>query len=129
MTRNFNEIESICLARHADITSEEYQSQPAGFWEARATWRRTKRNDWNVDEHTVVADELPWSCESADFIKALRDNGITTIIITYSGSRLMDALAEYSKLGAQLTGLTQVGKKRPAPVFDEPQNALELHIN
>lgn len=129
MTRNFNEIESICWARHADVTPEEYHSQPDGFWAARVAWRRTKRKDWNVDEHTVVMDDTTWPSESKDFIEALRDNGITTIIITYSGSSLMDALAEYSKFGAQLTGLTQVEKKHPMPVFDEPQNALELHIN
>ena len=129
MTRNFNEIESICWARHADVTSEEYKSQPDGFWAARAAWRRTKRLDWNVDEHTVVIDDTPWPSESKSFIEAMRDNGITTLIITYSGSSLMDALAEYSKLGAQLTGLTQVEKKNPAPVFDGPRNALELHIN
>ena len=128
MTRNFNEIESICWARHADVTSEEYASQPDGFWAARAAWRRTKRLDWNVDEHTVVVDEVPWSDESADFIAALRDNNIDTIILTYSGSRLMDALAEYHTLGANIVGLTKIEKKHPAPLFDEPQNAIKIHI-
>ena len=126
MTNNFKEIEATCIARKEGPTHDEYKSMPPGFWTAYHEWRRT--HIWNVDETTVVLQDGNWPNERDDFMKAMRDNGITTLVIIYSGSMLLDTLADYIKNGAEMVGMTKVQKKNPAPLFDDPQNGIKLTI-
>ena len=126
MTNNSKEIEATCIARKEGPTHDEYKSMTPGFWTAYHEWRRT--HIWNVDETTVVLQDGNWPDERNDFMKAMRDNGITTLVIIYSGSMLLDTLADYIENGAEMVGMTKVQKKNPAPLFDDPQNGIKLTI-
>jgi len=127
MTNNFKELEATFTARKEGPTPDEYKSMPQGFWAAYFEWRRTQK--WNVDETTLVLDyESLQTNERKDFINALRDNGITTLAITYIGTWLMDILADFIKNGVEMTGMTKIQVKNPGPVFDEPKNAIKMTI-
>ena len=76
-------------------------------------------------------DDLPWDHELEDFVRALREAGITAIVVTDQSTGLMDGIYGLTALGCTMNGLKTVtraddhrfGSKEP-----ERKNGIEFQL-
>lgn len=99
----------------------------AGQNKALVLYDRSLRN--GADAFDV--DDLPWDHELEDFVRALREAGITAIVVTDQSTGLMDGIYGLTALGCTMNGLKTVtraddhrfGSKEP-----ERKNGIEFQL-
>lgn len=91
------------------LLDNEDHEMTRGELKAYHAWYWRKDKGFMTDE--LVMDDFCWDYEVADFIKALREAGIESFIVTNSSSGLMENIHGYVREGARMAGLCEVDKR------------------
>jgi hypothetical protein len=99
----------------------------AGQNKALVLYDRSLRNGADAFE----ADDLPWDYELEDFVRTLREAGITAIVVTDQSTGLMDGIYGLTALGCRMNGLktvTRVDNHRFGSKEPERKNGIEFEL-
>lgn len=90
--------------RAFDIREEKEFPKPYTRGQSDA-FRAYRENIARGNEGFFEVSSLPWEKDAAEFVKALRDAGIGTILITDQSTALMEDLFTLQSLGCQMGNL------------------------
>lgn len=80
-------------------------------------------------QECINFDDVIWDYDIEEIVKTLRDEGVTEFTISSTFSSLLTTIAEFTKKGCRLEGMTEVNSRFPSWGTNEYQRIPALKLS